>query len=515
MNDEGRQGSSDPGKPGHGPAETIRHAEFGLVARLRERGLSDPGSLRAAHRLTRAHAALRSQGPGVGDPVAAFQVPGRIEVAGKHVDYAGGTSLVAAVERGISVMVAVIQEPKLVFVDADGILRGEPGAVFEAMLGPGGPILEEAEERGPVAGAAWHLYPRTALRRIARDAPGRMDGGAVVAFSSSLPQAAGLSSSTALLTAFWMALDARFGLGMALGGVGPFDVRRALGPFSEAEPGRDLALARYLSALESGRRYDAPQAAGEVDGAGPPLGLPLRGVGTDGGSQDHAAVLLARAGRLTRLRFRPMALIGEVTFPPAWVMAVGVSGVHSEKAGGTQAAYNRLASEARDAAARWRDRTGRDEPHLGSILESLSDEDPGAWGDGDPATWMGARFLQFRTECQEVLPSIVKALESWSHAGPERMGRALDRSQRLAEEVLQNQVPETVFLVRSARRLGVPAASAFGAGFGGAVWAMVRKDEAAAFLRRWRHDYLSRFPSRARGSRFFFTPPGPGAFRVF
>ena len=138
---------------------------------LREAGLSAPGALRAAHRLARVRTALRSYGPGVKDPVGAFQVPGRIEVAGKHVDYAGGRSLVAAVEQGISVMVAPIRERKLVFLEADGVLRGEPGSIFEATAGPEGTIHEAAQAGGRAGAAAWHLYPRTVLGRIARDAP--------------------------------------------------------------------------------------------------------------------------------------------------------------------------------------------------------------------------------------------------------------------------------------------------------------------------------------------------------
>ena len=44
-------------------------------------------------------------------------------------------------------------------------------------------------------------------------------------------------------------------------------------------------------------------------------------------------------------------------------------------------------------------------------------------------------------------------------------GRLVDRSQQAAEQLLGNQVPETVFLAAAARRLGAAAASAFGAVF--------------------------------------------------
>ena len=41
---------------------------------------------------------------GATGPARAYFVPGRIEVLGKHTDYCGGGSLVAAVERGICIV---------------------------------------------------------------------------------------------------------------------------------------------------------------------------------------------------------------------------------------------------------------------------------------------------------------------------------------------------------------------------------------------------------------------------
>ena len=39
----------------------------------------------------------------------AFYVPGRIEILGKHTDYAGGSSMVAAAERGFSLVAVATQ----------------------------------------------------------------------------------------------------------------------------------------------------------------------------------------------------------------------------------------------------------------------------------------------------------------------------------------------------------------------------------------------------------------------
>ena len=50
----------------------------------------------------RARGALRAGGP----QPAAFFVPGRIEVLGKHTDYAGGRSLLCAAEQGFCLVAA-------------------------------------------------------------------------------------------------------------------------------------------------------------------------------------------------------------------------------------------------------------------------------------------------------------------------------------------------------------------------------------------------------------------------
>ena len=93
-------------------------------------------------------------------------------------------------------------------------------------------------------------------------------------------------------------------------------------------------------------------------------------------------------------------------------------------------------------------------------------------------------------------------------------GRLVDRSQLLSDTLLGNQVPETILLARSARELGAAAASAFGAGFGGSVWALIEADEAKAFLQWWAKHYQQAHPKTAAGAKFFLTSPGPAAFEL-
>ena len=57
----------------------------------------------------RARRALGDDGPAKAGPYQesrAFFVPGRLEVLGKHTDYAGGRSLLCTVERGICLVAA-------------------------------------------------------------------------------------------------------------------------------------------------------------------------------------------------------------------------------------------------------------------------------------------------------------------------------------------------------------------------------------------------------------------------
>ena len=80
--------------------------------------------------------------------------------------------------------------------------------------------------------------------------------------------------------------------------------------------------------------------------------------------------------------------------------------------------------------------------------------------------------------------------------------------------LLRNQVPETVALVRTARDHGALAASAFGAGFGGSVWALVDGRTPTLFLDRWQNAYRAACPLAAPRSRFFLTRPGPAVIRL-
>lgn len=409
----------------------------------------------------------RARGGGV-DIAGCFFVPGRIEVLGKHTDYAGGRSLVAAVERGFVIAAARRDDGTVRVIDS---VSGES---VEARPDGG------ADARAP----RWATYPLTVLRRCALDFPAA-DGGADLVFASDLPPAAGLSSSSALVVATFLALDAVRGTSHTA------EYRAAIDSTDD--------LAGYLGAVENGLGFRS---------------LPGdSGVGTMGGSEDHTAILCARAGHLVQYSYAPVRHEGEVLLPEGWTFAVGTSGVRAEKTGAARVCYNELSAATQRLAGLWRRATGGREATLADIIANHPDAplrlreivrraDPGG------ADALLARLGQFIAESETIVPGARTSLERGDIDG---FARFTARSQQLAEHALRNQTPETVHLVERAVAMGAAASSAFGAGFGGSVWALVRDAEAHEFARRWRAAYVARFSNHRADADFFITPPGAPA----
>ena len=114
-------------------------------------------------------------------------------------------------------------------------------------------------------------------------------------------------------------------------------------------------------------------------------------------------------------------------------------------------------------------------------------------------------------ENEEVIPAAGDALVNGQL---DEFGQCVDRSQQAGEQLLGNQISETAYLAAAARKHGAVAASAFGAGFGGSVWAMVERGEVEAFLAAWRGAYQTEFPEQSDNARFFTTAAGPAMFRM-
>jgi galactokinase len=127
------------------------------------------------------------------------------------------------------------------------------------------------------------------------------------------------------------------------------------------------------------------------------------------------------------------------------------------------------------------------------------------------ANHLTARLEQFFDETFVIVPDAADAL---ANGDVKRFGALVDRSQGGAERALENQIAETVHLARYARELGADAASAFGAGFGGSVWAMVPLSDAERFATRWRERYLRTHGSASHRTQLFTTRPSSPAFEL-
>ncbi len=411
-------------------------------------GLGPTATTRAASLLGQARAAL------AGEPRWGWWVPGRIEVLGKHTDYAGGNVLNCATDVGL----VAVGRPR-----SDAVVRvRSAGQVVKV------PLSIDAAGTGGMS-----TYVAAVARRLARHFPG-LATGIDLAIAANLPAASGMSSSSALVIAVHLALSAANDL-------------RGRQEYRALTSDEDLVP--YLGCHENGAGYR--QFVGEA------------GVGTSGGSQDHAAILLSRAGRLNQWSFAPFQRVGTVVWPEDLVLTVGVSGVLAEKSAAARGLFNRVAERARAAVTAWNHASGRDDASIGAailscdartILAAIADPD------------LRRRAEQTVIETTEIIPAAVIALEAGDVS---RFGALTARSQALAETHLLNQVPETIALVALAKDQGAVAASAFGAGFGGAVWAAFPRggDRADA----WLSAYRRLFPQHADGAHLHRITPGPGA----
>jgi len=387
-----------------------------------------------------------------GGPLHAWWVPGRLEVFGKHTDYAGGRTLVCAVPRGFAVLARPRADGAVRVVDAR---RGQDVALVPAIPAP--------------AYSGWRHYVEVVARRLARNFPGAALGADIV-IASDLPSASGMSSSSALLVA----------IASVLTRVGGLDRR----PEWQANITGPCDVAGYYACIENGLSFGS--LAGDA------------GVGTHGGSEDHAAILTGVPGHVAAFAFVPMRALAVVAVPEQWRFVLTPCGVPAQKAGTSREAYNRLAAGTGVLLDLWNTESSDTAPSLAAALSTGSAggktivTSPAAVAHlralirrssipGWPHDALERRLDHFVREDAR----IPEALDAFRHGDTARLGALADGSQEDAEKLLGNQIPQTRALARTARERGAFAACSFGAGFGGSLWALVEHDRAGAFADGW------------------------------
>ena len=407
---------------------------------------------------------------GVDRPLQWWWVPGRVEVFGKHTDYGGGPSLMGALPRGFLLAGALRVDQRIRIFDSGD------GSRFELDLSTGRTV--------PADVTGWRRYANILARRLNRDFPGASLG-ADISLGSDLPRASGMSSSSALVVGLAHAL-------IRLSGIDQRDDWNAV--FAS-----DVDRSGYFACLENGLPF------GPFAGDG--------GLGTFGGSEDQTAIVCCKPGQLSQFSYMPVRHIQDVVVPASWTFVLASSGIAAEKAGRAQAQYNRASLGVRALIDLWRAHIGP----IGSLTEVLS-ADPEAeprlravidrYATGDfPREVLHIRLTHFARE----YPRVGQAAAAFAGADTARLSALAAASHDDADKLLCNQLPETNRLVALAVQQGAIAASAFGAGFGGSVWAIVNTSDPSEVTRfgdAWLAAYRAAFPDRTPLSMWFAARPG-------
>ena len=405
-----------------------------------------------------------------GAPEHALWVPGRLEIFGKHTDYGGGHTLIAPVPRGF-VLAARRRQ--------DGVVALHDASRREQVLIETNRPADQLTSRPGDLPKGWRRYAQTVIRRLANNFPGAALGADIV-FASDLAPASGMSSSSALLVA----------VAAAIVRLAEIDKRSEW----QANITDQVGAAGYYACIENGMAF------GSLEGDA--------GVGTHGGSEDHIAIVCGKPDHAAAWRFVPPVHETDVRVPEDWRFVIASSGVASRKTGEARDSYNTLSLAVRTLLEIWNANEAA-APSLYAAVTSSPDaaERLHARLPRHPAAAtlnLPARLTQFTNEDARV----VEAVRAMREGDAAALATLAQESQHDAGHLLRNQTPETSALVEIARRLGAFAASSFGAGFGGSVWALAGKEEATSLLSRWLSEYRSRFPGREATA--FEARPGPG-----
>lgn len=380
-------------------------------------------------------AALLERRFGVGRASEVVSVPGRVNLIGEHIDYHNLAVLPMAVPRAIRIAYRARMDGELRAVSGDGYRE-----------------LELRVDSEHVAGAPgdWSNYVKAAI--LAARSRWTVSHGIEAAVVSDLPPAAGLSSSSALLTGFTLAL-------LRANGIEP--------EFEE-----------LMDVLPEGEHF----------------------VGTRGGGMDHAAVLACRAGAALLVEFAPIA-VTPIGIPAGWEFLVAHSLVTAEKSGAVKEKYNSRRAAGTAGLRRLGFETFK------AALASGSIEDLSARARSELAGEELLCFLHVATEAARVRDAVT-ALRA---ADLEGFGRLLDASHTSLRDQLRISCPELDSLVEAARASGAVGARLTGAGFGGCAVILCRQGERSAVRERLARGHYARMRGFDAANHLIDAEPSAGA----
>jgi galactokinase len=369
-----------------------------------------------------------------------------VNLMGDHIDYNGLSVLPMALQRRVSVLYRERDDANVrIATTAKGYAARE---------------FKLTKNIKPYKPGDWGNYAKAAAQGLVERF--EIDRGFDAAVHSDIPVAAGLSSSSALVVAFALA------------------VLHA----NDHEEVERLELAELLAEAE---HY----------------------VGTEGGGMDQAICLAARRGSASRIDFNPLRLTAH-PIPPEWNFVVAFSLVPAQKSGDARRTYNARTRECREALTGVTEAMGITEKvdSYPALLRGRRVRDLLRKAESTLDEIQMRRFRHVVSEAERVRKA-EKALAAYDLRG---FGRLMKASHASLRDDFEVSCPELSELVDTATRAGALGARLTGAGLGGCVVALCSRERVDKVLKRLKSRfYDTREYAGPLEDQLFVAVPSGGA----
>lgn len=373
--------------------------------------------------------------------------PGRVNLIGDHTDYNDLPVFPMAIQRAVTLVGRTRDDDAIRLVNVD-----PQYAACDFSIDP---HLKPSSPR-------WANYVKAGVRAVAEHFGVQRGFDAVL--GSTIPVAAGLSSSSAVVVA----------AGLAASRANELSVE----PMS------------FTSLMAGAERF----------------------VGTHGGGMDQAICLGGVAGHAVVIHFDPLRL-DTVAVPPTWRFVVAHSLEHAEKSGAVQGEYNRRTEECRSALGRVQQEVARIEgvkvdAGYPELLNRFGVEGLLALGE---RVLQGRELMRFRHTVSEAgrVAGVVDAMEQRDRS---RFGRLMLDSHASLREDYEVSTRALDTLVSIMCDAGADGARLTGAGFGGCVVGLCAEDRIDAVQSAVKEFYYAPRSALAEAETYVFgCVPSAGA----
>ncbi len=401
-------------------------------------------------------------------PVHLVRAPGRVNLIGEHTDYNGYPVLPLAIDRDVWVLMAGRADDEI--------------HIANTLTGFGERGFSVPDASTPFALGDWGNYVKAAVVGL-REQIASSGRGLNAVFDGTVPPAAGLSSSSALVVA------------------------SALTFLTANNKDMDrLQLAELLAQAE-------------------------RFVGTAGGGMDQAISLMGQPGKALKIDFFPLS-VQSASLPQGYQVVICNSMVAAPKTESALAEYNRRPRECRLAALLLCNYLSR-KLNRAVSARRLADLAPFGLSEEEAAPVLGPDPLsmsELLTRLHMTLPELLQMLgiaaivapadgwKLWSRylhivreaglvqqafsamlAGDAAaLGRLMNESHRGCRDLYELSTPELDALVEFAREAGAVGSRLTGAGFGGCTVSLVAENQLNNFMHSVRTHYYDGYLRQRR-----------------